>query len=168
MAVKDEATTDKVSESAKVRVNVKLVLARVVVREASGHAVGNLHKEDFELSDNGKKQLISAFDAEQIATAPSAEAKNPTAAPDNTSPAVQKAADFPARYVAYVFDDLRLEFGDLARVREAAQKRIDGLAALDRVAIYSTSGQTLLDFTDRKSTRLNSSHEFVSRMPSSA
>ena len=151
MAVKDEATTDKVSESAKVRVNVKLVLARVVVREASGHAVGNLHKEDFELSDNGKKQLISAFDAEQIATAPSAEAKNPTAAPDNTSPAVQKAADFPARYVAYVFDDLRLEFGDLARVREAAQKRIDGLAALDRVAIYSTSGQTLLDFTDDRS-----------------
>ena len=27
---------------------------------------------------------------------------------------------------------------------------------------------TLMDFRDRKSTRLNSSHEFVSRMPSSA
>jgi VWFA-related protein len=151
MAVKDEATTDKVSESAKVRVNVRLVLARVVVRDATGHAIGNLHKEDFELSDNGKKQLISAFDAEHIAAAPSAEAANSTAAPDNTSRAVQKAADSPARYVAYVFDDLRLEFGDLARVREAAQKRIDGLAASDRVAIYSTSGQTLLDFTDDRS-----------------
>jgi VWFA-related protein len=148
MAVKDEATTDKIAESAKVRVNVKLVLDRVVVRDATGHEIGNLHKEDFELSDNGKKQVISAFDAEPVAPPLSAEARKSTAAPDNASQPVQKPPDFPARYVAYVFDDLRLEFGDLARVREAAQKRIDNLAASDRVAIYSTSGQTLLDFTD--------------------
>lgn len=148
MAVKDEATTNKMAESAKVRVNVKLVLARVVVRDASGHAIGNLHKEDFELSDNGKKQVISAFDAEAVAPALSAQAAKSTTAPDNTAQPVQKAPDFPARYVAYVFDDLRLEFADLARVREAAQKRIDNLAASDRVAIYSTSGETPLDFTD--------------------
>ena len=33
MAIKDEATTSKVAEAAKFRVNVKLVLARVVVRD---------------------------------------------------------------------------------------------------------------------------------------
>lgn len=151
MAVKEEATTVKVAESAKLRVNVKLVLDRVVVRDATGHAIGNLKKEDFELSDSGKKQVISAFDAEHISPAPSTQAADLGAAPDNTSSAVQKAADFPGRYVAYVFDDLRLEFGDLAHVREAAQRRIDNLAASDRVAIYSTSGQTLLDFTDDRS-----------------
>src|SRR5438270_8556675 len=59
MAVKDEATTEKVAEAAKFRVNVRLVLARVVVRDATGHAVGGLHKEDFELFDNGKLQVIS-------------------------------------------------------------------------------------------------------------
>ena len=31
-----------------------------------------------------------------------------------------------------------------------------------------TSGNDLFDFLDRKSTRLNSSHEWISRMPSSA
>ena len=33
-------------------------------------------------------------------------------------------------------------------MREAAQRRIDGLSATDRVAVFSTSGQTVLDFTD--------------------
>src|SRR5579871_853521 len=149
MAVKDEATTDKVAESAKLRVNVKLVLARVVVRVATGHTVGNLHKEDFDVLDNGKKQAISAFDAEHISPAPPAETAKSSAVPANS--ALQKAPDFPARYVAYVFDDLRLQFADLARVCDAAQKRIDDLASSDRVAIYSTSGQTLLDFTDDRS-----------------
>lgn len=151
MAVKDEATTDKAAEAAKLHVNVKLVLARIVVRDAAGLTVGNLHKEDFELFDNGKKQAISAFDAEHISPAASVQAANSTAAPNNVSRIVQKAPDFPARYVAYVFDDLRLEFGDLVRVREAAQKRIDHLPASERIAIYSTSGQTLLDFTDDRS-----------------
>src|SRR5208282_5071684 len=64
MAVKDEATTSKVDETATFRVNVRLVLARVVVRDARGHAVGNLHKEDFELFDNGKPQVISHFAVE--------------------------------------------------------------------------------------------------------
>src|SRR5271163_2592149 len=53
----EEATTFKV--------NVKLVTVRVVVRDAQGHAVGNLHKEDFELFDNRKPQVITHFSVEQ-------------------------------------------------------------------------------------------------------
>lgn len=148
MAVKDEATTSKVAEQAKFRVNVRLVLARVVVRDASGHAVGGLHKEDFELFDNGKPQVISDFDAEHI----------PEPSPEPAASGIQTASSgtsdrgrapvFPTRYVAYVFDDLRLKFEDLVKVRAAAQHRIDALAPTDRAAIFSTSGQTVLDFTD--------------------
>lgn len=152
IAVKDEATTSNVAEAAQFRVNVKLVLARVVVRDSAGHAVGNLKKEDFELFDSGKQQTISNFDAEHVPAAPAA---SPVASPASSSGAPAGAANptpspptFPSRYVAYVFDDLRLSFGDLVHVREAAKQLIDELPGGDRAAIFSTSGQTVQDFTD--------------------
>jgi VWFA-related protein len=147
MAVKDQATTDKVAEAAKFRVNVRLVLARVVVRDSSGHAVGNLHKEDFELFDNGKRQVISNFDMEGASVPPAetATATKPVAG-EASSPVTPPV--FPTRYIAYLFDDLRLDFGNLTQVRDAAQKRIENLAPTDRAAVFSTSGQTVLDFTD--------------------
>jgi len=151
MAVKDEATTSSVSDAAKLRVNVRLVLVRAVVRDSSGHAIGNLRKEDFELFDNGKRQVISNFDVEHVpspvSAAPATAASTAPVSSGEVKPA-ENPPVFPVRYVAYVFDDLRLNFGDLAKVREAAQHRIDNLPATDRVAIFSTSGQTVLDFTD--------------------
>jgi VWFA-related protein len=146
MAVKDEATTAKVAEAAKFRVNVRLVLARVVVRDSNGHAIGNLHKEDFELFDNGKRQIISAFDAQGASEARSEPTANSTA--ENNNPGIQAGPVFPTRYVALVFDDLRLDFANLSSVRDAAQHRIDNLVPTERVAVVSTSGQTMLDFTD--------------------
>lgn len=50
--------------------------------------------------------------------------------------------------MAYVFDDIHIAFGDLVRVREAASRHLDQLAPSDRAAIFTTSGQTNLEFTD--------------------
>ena len=148
MAVKEETIAPKSDEATTFRVNVRLVLARVVVRDSNGHAIGNLRKEDFELFDNGKPQLISHFDMEHGSVPSSATsvagAPNPT---DATQP-TEKQSQFPARYVAYLFDDLHLKFPDLASARNAAHHRIDALAPTDRAAVFSTSGQTALDFTD--------------------
>jgi VWFA-related protein len=147
MAVKDQSSSANLEDAAKMRVNVRLVQVRVVVRDSTGHAVGNLRKEDFELFDNGKRQEISNFDAEvpssttlKIATTTGSQ---PSAPAETASPVV-----FPGRYVAYVFDDLLLQFGDLAHVRDAALKRIEKLSPTDRVAVFTTSGQTTLDFTE--------------------
>lgn len=149
MSVKEETSaSSNDSEGTKFHVNVKLVLDRVVVRDATGHAVGNLKKEDFQVFDNGKQQVISNFDAEHVPAAPTAPTTSPVAASGGTANPTPTPPAFPSRYVAYVFDDLRLKFGDLAHVREAAQRRIDELPASDRAAIFSTSGQTVLDFTD--------------------
>lgn len=147
MAVKEESTTAKVAEAAKFRVNVRLVLARVVVRDGSGHAIGNLQKEDFTLFDNGKPQVISDFDIEHVA-APAVPASSVST--ENAAPVAKPAQPlaFPSRYVAYLFDDVRLDFGNLAMVREAAKRRLQVLPPAERVAIFTTSGQTVLDFTD--------------------
>src|ERR1039457_457873 len=59
------------------------------------------------------------------------------------------AVDLPDRFIAYLFDDVHMQFGDLARSRDAARRHIDNaLLSTDPAAIYTTSGQTVQDFTD--------------------
>jgi VWFA-related protein len=137
---RDEPTTFKV--------NVRLVLVRVVVREAQGHAVGNLHKEDFQLFDKGKPQVISQFSVEQPGAQVALAIKSSERIQGEAPAEPGKAPDVPERFIAFVFDDVHLAFGDLAQVRAAAERHLAGLLPTDRVAIFSTSGQTNLDFTD--------------------
>jgi VWFA-related protein len=142
MSSHDEATTFKV--------NVKLVLVRVVVRDGQGHAVGNLHKEDFQLLDKGKPQVISQFSAERPGMQAAIEEKTANQQPD--APATtENARSLPERYVAYLFDDVHLAFPDLAHASDAAVKNLASLRPTDRGAIFTTSGLTTVDFTDDRS-----------------
>ena len=140
-------------EPATFKVNVKLVVVRAVVRDSQGHAIGNLRQEDFQIFDKGKPQVITQFEVEQPGTLAarahqqSVENSGDTASVDTSSSAGNVPA-VPERFVAYLFDDVHLEFGDLARVREAAERHFATLRPTDRAAIFSTSGQTMLDFTD--------------------
>src|SRR5712671_2052924 len=114
-------------EAATFKVNVKLVVVRVVIRDAQGHAVGNLRQEDFQVFDKGKPQVITQFEVEQPGTlsarARRQSAENVASEPTVDQPAtMEKMPAVPERYVAYLFDDVHLEFGDLARVLEAAQR----------------------------------------------
>ena len=161
MTVKEEPAT-KADEAATFRVNVRLVLARVVVRDDRGHAVGNLNKEDFELLDNGKPQVISHFSVENLIS-PAVSQPSGGGAPESSKPATQ-APGIPERYFVYLFDDLHLKFEDLNRVRAAAEHRADNLPPSDRVAIFSTSGQTMLDFTDDR-TKLHQTLERLQPRP---
>jgi VWFA-related protein len=141
----DEPTTFKV--------NVKLVVVRAVVRDAQGHAIGTLHKEDFQVFDKGKPQTISQFEVEQPgaitakARQTSEEDRGDALAGDQISNTGNLPVA-PERFVAYLFDDVHIEFGDLAVVRQAAERHLATLRPTDRAAILTTSGQTTLDFTD--------------------
>ena len=64
------------------------------------------------------------------------------AAPANIANAV--AAQ---RYVAYLFDDVHLNTGDLAQARNAAIAQLKLMKPTERVAIFTTSGLVTLDFT---------------------
>jgi VWFA-related protein len=134
----DQATTFKV--------NVRLVLVRVVVRDAEGRAIGTLHKEDFQLFDDRKPQTITQFSVEQPGTQVARELK--TTATEGGETSTTNAPNVPERFVAYLFDDVDLKTGDLLAVRNAANRQLSSLRPTDRAAIFTTSGQGNLDFTD--------------------
>jgi VWFA-related protein len=127
------------------KVWVRLVPVSIVVRDTTGRVVGGLKKEDFQLYDNRKPQEIVSFSLEKhpVATtsklAPKAESDRPPAQPNN---------------VAYVFDDLHTASDDLARAKVAAERHLSLLAAGDHAAVFTTSGDVVLDFTaDREKLR---------------
>jgi len=128
---------------------VNLVPVTVVVRDGKGRAVGNLTKDDFRLLDNGKLQFISKFSVEK----PSSPVVLEKEVVDPDAPKPEPGGEHPAaaiatRFVAYLFDDVHAKWEDLARTRDAAAHQIaTALAATDRAAIYTTSGQTMLEFT---------------------
>ncbi|MFZ0815362.1 MAG: VWA domain-containing protein [Candidatus Sulfotelmatobacter sp.] len=141
MAAGQSTAAVPVSDSASnFKIDVKLVPVHVVVRDAQGHPVGNLHKEDFQLFDQGKPQVIAQFTFEQ-ADAHVAE----TTSRSGEKPAPRAA---PARYTAYLFDDLHLSRNDLVQAREAADRQFASLsAATERAAVFTTSGEKGVDFT---------------------
>jgi len=136
----DEATTFKV--------NVRLVLVRVVVRDAEGRAVGTFHKEDFQLFDDRKLQTITQFSVEQPGSQVAREQQSTATESGETSTANTLTPDVPERFVAYLFDDVDIKTGDLLAVRSAANHHLSSLRPTDRAAIFTTSGQGNLDFTD--------------------
>lgn len=145
-------------DSVTFKAETDLVLVPVVVRDAHGHPVGNLTKDDFRIFDKGKPQIITKFTVEETAG---------TLAHDRSLPAPPgQAAEgapmaIPDHFVALLFDDLHMKIddlnnnipgyvgdvSDLAYVRNAAMKFLDTLRPADRVAIFTTSGLVTLDFT---------------------
>ncbi|MEQ1354034.1 MAG: VWA domain-containing protein [Candidatus Acidiferrum sp.] len=136
----------------KVRVN--LVLVRVVVRDEQGKVVPNLRKEDFQLLDDRKPQLITAFSLEtpeSLALKPAVVAGEDADASEDKdageAAATAAAVKLPQRFVALLFDDAHLSMEDSTFVRTAATKLFAALAPSDRVGIFTTSGQVKVPFT---------------------
>jgi VWFA-related protein len=124
------------------KVKVNLIEVRVVVRDAQGNAVGKLEKEDFQLFDNGKPQIITKFSMDQPGAKPA-----PKPASDGL-PLADAPPGLPLHYTIYLFDDIHLTAGDLPRVRDAVSRNLRNLQSTERVAIFTLSGQSELDFTD--------------------
>jgi VWFA-related protein len=145
-----EVTTHEADTTFKMQVERNLVLVRAVVRDSKGRTVGSLKKEDFRVTDNGKPQTISHFAVEVPASkagelrTPAEEEQEPEALPETVL-----ATSTPVRYVALFFDDIHMQFEDIARIREAAERHLaTALQPGDRVGIFTASGRKAIDFTD--------------------
>ena len=135
--------------AANFKVNVRLVEVHVVARDSRGKAIGTLQREDFQLFDDKKPQVITRFSVQRPGLQITREQQ--TSQPLNSTATETNAAAAPnlaERYIAYVFDDVHMEFGDLAISRQAAERNLKTLRPTDRAAIFTISGQNNLDFTD--------------------
>ncbi len=138
-------------DEVKFKAQTDLVLVPVVVRDANGSPIGNLQKQDFQLFDKGKPVTVTKFIVEDT-TGQVAEDRNI----GNGSHAKPAPAAIPGHFVALLFDDLHMtsgrgnigDFGDLVYSRDAAQGLVDAMQPADRMAIFTTSGEVTLDFTD--------------------
>jgi len=148
-------------------VRVNLVPIRVVVRDAHGQAIPNLRQDDFRIFEDGKPQLISHFSVETPAPAaqPLPETSSSHPAESEKAPAVLVR---PARFVALLFDDVHLPFGELARIRNIADDYVkSSFQPSDRFAIFTISGQSQTDFTDDR-TKLHEALQGVQPRPVTA
>jgi len=146
---KAEVSSKDTNTTFKLRVN--LVQVKVVVRDAQGKLMPDLHREDFQLLDQGKPQMITTFGVETPESRRKrAEAAAKTQAGEDGEAAVQEKAGLPQRFVALAFDDIHLAMGDMVFVRANTKKLIDSLTPTDRMGIYTTSGQVTEEFTSDK------------------
>jgi VWFA-related protein len=150
-----EISSREVEPTFKLQSERNLVMVRVVVRDAKGAVVENLQQANFQLFDHGKAQAILHFSLEKPAVKPAEPLvpkppDKPASAPmdeDETSVSARAAS----RFVAMYFDDVNTPFDSLARARNAAQHFLtSSVQPGDRLALYTSSGQKQVDFTEDK------------------
>jgi VWFA-related protein len=127
----------------QIEVNVNRVFLSVVVRDKQGHAVSDLKQADFQVLDNDKPEVVSAFTVQKHAALESKPVASSANSTTNGPPAVAAIpSPAPQRFIVFLFDDMHLSIEDLAAAKTAGIHTItEGLAASDMAAVVSTSGK---------------------------
>ncbi len=128
-----------------IKSNVDVAVVPVLVRDAHGRAIGDLKKEDFQILDNGKPQIVTGFTIQQRAgLATGTQGAQPSASVTVTP----QWAVVPNRFIVFLFDDMHLSAGDLAQAQKASTKMLArSLTEQDMAAVVSMSGGINSGFT---------------------
>jgi VWFA-related protein len=131
--------------SAILRSETTLVEADLTVRDSQGRTIPNLHASDFQVFDNGKPQVITAFSELRSDGKPATSAP---AAPTEKMPPAEIPPPAP-KYVTFFLDDSHLSSPAMLFVERAAHAFIaKGLKPTDWTSIVTATGVGDLDFTN--------------------
>lgn len=137
------------------RVTTNLVQVDIVVTDNDGRQVADLKPEEFEISENGKRQPITHFS--YISTSPglaiSTEETKPRTVENKVVAPARLRREQVRRTMALVVDDLGLSFESVGFVRQALKRFVDQqMQPNDLVAVLRTSAGvgTLQQFTSDK------------------
>jgi VWFA-related protein len=123
-------------------VGTELVQLDVVVTDRTGRCVDGLAAADFEVSEDGKKQVVSHFaeEARPGFRAGAARPAAPTAPAESAAPA-GGPSPAPGRRFVLAVDDLHTAAGNLAAAKAAMRRFVDEQVSPDDfVALVTTSG----------------------------
>jgi VWFA-related protein len=155
----------------RVQVTSELVLVNVVVRDKKGNLVRGLKKEDFTVTEDGKRQNVSTFDFENVDEFPTAGPNESTVtgatAPGGLlRPANSAALDGRDRRLMLLFFDFSgMDPEQIERSVDAANKFIQSkMLPADMIALVSlsTNMHVDLDFTDDKAKALSALSAYTS------
>jgi VWFA-related protein len=144
----------------RVRVTSELVLVNVVVRDKKGNLIRGLKKEDFTVTEDGKRQEISTFDFENVDELPTAGPGEKTVTGTDASGGLLHSSDAPAldardrRLVLLFFDFSGMDPEQIERGVDSAKKFVkEKMMPADLMALVSlsTNMRVDLDFTADKS-----------------
>ena len=147
-----EISSRDVEPTFKLQTERNLVMVRVVVRDAKGAVIDNLKQQDFQLFDRGKPQTILHFSIERPgkAMAPAQSPAGNEVEPEENGEETATLPGVPRRFVALYFDDVNTRMPEIMRAREAADHFLTSTVRPgDRVALFTSSGQKQVDFTER-------------------
>lgn len=128
-------------EDKPIRISTQLVQWDVVVTDRNGQVVEGLTRDDFELYEEGKKQLVSFF---EFVDAIKGRRQEDRKISDATRPAQKEEGISEAdvkRIIAFVVDDLTIRLEDLVNVREMLTRFVnEQMSDNDLVAIVRSVG----------------------------
>lgn len=127
------------------RVTTRLVQVNVVVLDKKGQAISDLKQADFELTEQGKAQTISAFSIESNLKA----IGRAEALPPNTFSNMPARSGASQNLTILLFDTLNTAITDQMSAKAEVMRFLADIQPQDRVAIYGlgNSLRVLHDFT---------------------
>ncbi len=140
-----------------IKVTTRLVQINVLVHDRHGNPIGDLTKEDFEVTDEGKVQPITLFSVETLVPASGKGQQAPVMPRNEVTNRPERQAGVPTSVTVLLLDMYNTKLTDQMQTRRQIVKFLRQIRPQDRVALYVLNGsgfRVVHDFTDNSQSLL--------------